>query len=78
MSLSRANKPLASKTFDAIFARYVHREEAAAGGEGRGGRRERGWAERGEKIVRRGIGSANVQSTGGRFAFTRFEAIQFR
>lgn len=39
---------------------------------------ERGWAERGEKIVRRGIESANVQSTGGRFAFTRFEAIQFR
>lgn len=39
MSLSRANKPLASKTFDAIFARvfarYVHGEEGTGGGGGK-------------------------------------------
>lgn len=46
MSLSRANKPLASKTFDAIFARYVHGEEAAREGEGRGNTREAARRER--------------------------------
>lgn len=54
MSLSRANKPLASKTFDAIFARvfarYVYGEEGIGGrGDGKESRKEREGAKREEK-----------------------------
>jgi len=90
MSLPRANKPRASaraRNFRCNFRTGIRRARCAEGEEEAAEKASE--TSRGKKIVRCGIGSvgfADVQSAGeGRrggqevgFAFTRFEAIQFR
>jgi len=58
-----------SMQFSRGYSRYVYEEGGGRGGRGRGGKN---CSTRDRKRF------ANVQSTRGRFAFTRFEAIQFR